>query len=126
MSRSIFSNDAPRPIGPYSQAMECGNLVFVSGQLGIDPSTGQLVEGGIGAETTRCLKNINAILSLLNLSLKDVVKTIVFMTDLTEFKEMNLVYASFFQLSTPARSVVEVSRLPLGAKIEIEAIASFC
>ena len=124
----IHTNNAPEPIGPYSQAVEAGthnsSLLFTSGQLGIDPATGNFVTGGIKEQTKQVLKNIEAILKADSASLSQVVKTTVFLKDMNDFTAMNEVYAEFFNESKPARSTVEVARLPKDALVEIEVIAS--
>ncbi|ACX51284.1 endoribonuclease L-PSP [Ammonifex degensii KC4] len=119
----IVAPNAPSAIGPYSQAVRVGSLVFVSGQVPLDPSTGQLVEGDIGTQTERAIQNIEAILEAAGLGLKNVVKTTVFLTDINEFPVVNEVYARYFGDSLPARSAVQVAGLPKGARVEIEAIA---
>ncbi len=119
----ICSEKAAKAIGPYSAAIRSGNLVFVSGNLGIDPQTGQIVSGGIEAETRQALSNISRILEAADSSIKRVVKTTVFMQDLGDFAAMNAVYAEFFADEPPARSIAQVAALPNGAAIEIEAIA---
>ena len=123
-SKVIKTRKAPQAIGPYSQAIiGQGEFVFMSGQIPLDPDTGNIVDGGIVEQTQRCLKNIKGILASQALTLEDVVKTTVFMTDLSEFTEMNKVYGEFFKDPCPARSTIQVAALPKGAKIEIEAIA---
>lgn len=119
----ICSEKAAKAIGPYSAAIRSGNLVFVSGNLGIGPQTGQIVSGGIEAETRQALSNISRILKAADSSIKRVVKTTVFMQDLGDFAAMNAVYAEFFTDEPPARSIAQVAALPKGAAIEIEAIA---
>jgi 2-iminobutanoate/2-iminopropanoate deaminase len=119
----ICSEKAAKAIGPYSAAIRSGNLVFVSGNLGIGPQTGQIVSGGIEAETRQALSNISRILEAADSSIKGVVKTTVFMQDLGDFAAMNAVYAEFFTDEPPARSIAQVAALPKGAAIEIEAIA---
>ena len=119
----IFAPQAPAALGPYSHAYRAGDFVICSGQTPIDPATGKLVEGDITAQTEQVLKNIAAVLNSAGLALADVVKTTVFMTDLSEFAVYNAVYASFFPTDPPARSTVQVAALPLGARIEIEAMA---
>ncbi|MBI4789327.1 MAG: RidA family protein [Chloroflexi bacterium] len=119
----VLTEGAPKAIGPYSQGMRVGDFVFCAGQAGLDPLTGRLVEGGIEAETRRVLQNLSAVLGQAGASLHDVVKTTVFLTDMDDFKAMNAVYAEFFASTPPARSTVQVSRLPAGARVEIEAIA---
>lgn len=122
-ARRIQSPRAPAAIGPYSQAIRAGGLVFVSGQIALDPATGALASGGVAEQTRRCLENLGAILEEAGLSFRDVAKTTVFLTDLSAFAEMNAVYAEFFPQPAPARATVEVSALPKGALVEIEAVA---
>ncbi len=122
MKRAVFSEKAPKPIGPYSQAVEVGGYVFCSGQTGMDPKTGELVEGVV-AQTNRALTNLKEVLAKVGLTLEDVVKTTVFMTDLTEFSKMNEEYAKHFPRVPPARSTVQVAGLPRGSRVEIDAIA---
>lgn len=119
----LIADDAPAAIGPYSLGIKTGELVFISGTLGVDPKSGSLVSGGIEAETRQALTNMDKILSAGGSSLGNVVKTTVFMQDLGEFAQMNGVYAEFFSNEPPARSTVEVASLPKGAAVEIEAIA---
>lgn len=121
--RVVVTHDAPAPIGPYNQAIATESLIFTAGQIPIDPSTGQLVQGDIKVQTRQVLKNLDAILRSGGASLNDVVKTTVFLKDMNEFAAMNDVYGEFFKESAPARSTVEVSRLPRDVKVEIEAIA---
>lgn len=121
--RAVESPDAPKAIGPYSQAIIANGFIFTAGQVGADPKTGALVEGGIEAQTEQVLKNIEAVLKASGSSLDDVVKTTVFLADLNDFGKMNEVYAKRFKTPFPARSTVQVARLPRDAKIEIEAIA---
>ena len=120
----ISTTKAPAAIGPYSQAIRVGNLVYTSGQIPIDPATGALVEGGIKEQTRQSLLNVQAILAEAGLSLSDVVKTTVFMADMNDFAEMNAVYAEFFEQPYPARSAVAVKSLPKGALVEIEVVAN--
>jgi 2-iminobutanoate/2-iminopropanoate deaminase len=119
----VFTEKAPRPVGPYSQAVASGDLVFCSGQIGIDPATGKLVEGGTKEQARQCMRNLQAVLEASGCTLAEVVKTTIFVTDMDEFKEVNEIYGSFFAKEPPARSTVGVARLPLGARVEIEAIA---
>ncbi len=121
--RTIASDQAPKAIGPYSQAVEAGGVVYLAGQIAIDPSTGQMIDGDVVAQTERVLKNLEAVLAAAGLKPSHVVKTTVYMTDLAEFAKMNEVYARWFQADPPARATVQVSALPKGARIEIEAIA---
>ncbi len=124
MNREIIATDrAPAAVGPYSQGVRLDGLLFTAGQIPLDPATGQLVEGGIEAQTRQSLTNLQAILEAAGSSLADVVKVTVFLIDMTEFKAMNGVYAGFFPHSPPARSAVQVGALPLGARVEIEAVA---
>ncbi len=122
--RRITSAAAPRALGPYAQAVAAGDLVFCSGQVGIDPATGALVAGGIAAETARVLENLAAVLGAADLGLADVVKTTVYLIDLGEFAAMNEVYERYFPEPHPARATVQVARLPAGGRVEIEAIAA--
>jgi len=119
----VITDKAPAPIGPYSQAIIAGGLVYTAGQIPLDPATKNLVEGDIKAQTEQALKNVEAILQAAGASMKSVVKTTVFLKDMGEFARMNEVYARFFSESAPARSTVEVARLPKDVKVEIEAIA---
>lgn len=119
----ISTKKAPAAIGPYSQAIQVGNLVYTSGQIPIDPSTGQFVEGGIKEQTRQSLLNVKAILEEAGLTMGHVVKTTVFMADMNDFAAMNAVYAEFFAEPYPARSAVAVKTLPKGALVEIEVLA---
>jgi 2-iminobutanoate/2-iminopropanoate deaminase len=124
MHREIIATDkAPAAVGPYSQAVRLGDFVFTAGQIPINPATGQMVEGGIEAQTRQVLTNVSAVLEAAGTSLAKVVKTTVFLADMGEFKAMNGIYAEFFPDAPPARSTVQVAALPLGARIEIETIA---
>ncbi len=124
MKRTIIQTDnAPKAIGPYSQAIRTKKLIFVAGQTPIDPATGKLVEGGIEAQTRQALTNVQAILEAAGSGMDAVVKTTVFLMDMGEFAAMNAIYAEFFPAEPPARSTVQVAGLPLGARVEIEAIA---
>jgi 2-iminobutanoate/2-iminopropanoate deaminase len=122
MKVSIIAPNAPQAIGPYSQAIRAGDFVFVSGQLPVDPVSGAMA-AGVGEQTERCLRNVAIILGKAGLEMKAVVKTTVFMTDLSQFAAMNEVYAKHFPLPCPARSTVQVAALPKGAAVEIEAVA---
>lgn len=119
----IRTDDAPAAVGPYSQGVIACELVFCAGQLGIDPATGKIVEGGVPAQTRQVLTNLQAVLRAGGSDLDYVVKTTVFLTDMANFQTMNQVYAEFFGDSPPARSTVAVAALPLGGLVEIEAIA---
>jgi 2-iminobutanoate/2-iminopropanoate deaminase len=123
MHEAVRTENAPQPVGPYSQGIMTNDLVFVSGQLGIDPKTGKLVDGGMGKETEQCLRNLEAILSKAGTNLDRVVKTTIYVADISLFEECNEAYTAFFSMRKPARSTVGVSSLPLGALVEIEAIA---
>jgi 2-iminobutanoate/2-iminopropanoate deaminase len=121
--RAVTTEAAPRAVGPYAQAVAWGDLVFCSGQVGLDPATGRLVAGGIEAETARALENLAAVLAAAGLGLADVVRTTVYLADLGEFTAMNGVYARYFAAPYPARATVGVAALPAGARVEIEAVA---
>lgn len=121
--KAVFSKDAPAPIGPYSQAVRVGDWLFVSGQIPVDPSTNEVVSGGIVAQTRQVLQNLQAILNAEGASLQNIVKTTIYLQDLYDFKAMNEVYETYFSQPYPARATVEVSALPKGVLIEIEAIA---
>ncbi|RRD79979.1 RidA family protein [Alloprevotella sp. OH1205_COT-284] len=123
MKTPISTTQAPAAIGPYSQAVEVNGMIFVSGQLPVDPSTGEFVEGGIKELTARSLTNVQNILTQAGLTLENVVKTTVFLADMTDFSEMNEVYASFFRAPYPSRSAMAVKTLPKEARVEIECIA---
>jgi len=125
MQRQVISSgQAPKAIGPYSQAIRAGDFVFCAGQTPIDPATGNLVEGGIEEQTRRALKNLSVVLQAAGTALDHVVKTTVFLLDMNDFAKMNAVYAEFFPANPPARSTVQVARLPKDARVEIEVIAS--
>ena len=123
MNQKINTNQAPAAIGPYSQAVEAAGTVYVSGQLPINPATGQFAEGGIKELTAQSLNNIKNILAEAGLTMANVVKTSVFLADMNDFADMNEVYAQFFEAPFPARSAVAVKTLPKNARIEIECIA---
>jgi 2-iminobutanoate/2-iminopropanoate deaminase len=120
----LHTNNAPAAIGPYSQAVEAGGFVFASGQIPIDPTTGKFAEGGIKEQTRQSLTNVQNILKEASLTLANVVKTTVFLSDMDNFAAMNEVYAEFFQQPYPARSAVAVKTLPKGALVEIEVVAA--
>jgi 2-iminobutanoate/2-iminopropanoate deaminase len=124
MKKIISTNEAPGAIGPYSQAVRSGRFLFCSGQVPLDPKSGQIVPGDIAAQTRRVLDNIAAVLRVEGLTFDSVVKTTIFLTDLGDFQTVNEVYGSYFKQSPPARSTVQVSALPKDAKIEIEVIAA--
>lgn len=123
MKDSIQTDRAPQAIGPYSQAIKAGGFIFCSGQIPTNPSTGQFVEGGIAEQTEQVLKNLAAVLEAAGSSLDRIVKTTVFLADMSEFALMNEVYGKFFSENPPARATVEAARLPRDARVEIEAIA---
>jgi 2-iminobutanoate/2-iminopropanoate deaminase len=123
VKKPVHTSAAPAAIGPYSQAIRAGDLLFVSGQLGLDPATKKLVEGGVASEAERALENIRAILEAAGGTLNDVVKTTVLLQSMDDFSRLNEVYARFFAGEPPARAAYQVAKLPLGALVEIEAIA---
>ena len=123
MKKVIATTNAPAAIGPYSQAVQVGNMLFASGQLGIDPATGNFVEGAVKEQTAQAFKNVKAILTEAGLDISDVVKTTVFLADMGDFGAMNEVYASQFEGVFPARSAVAVKTLPKNGLVEIEVIA---
>jgi 2-iminobutanoate/2-iminopropanoate deaminase len=119
----ITTEEAPKALGPYSAGIRVGNMVYTAGQVGIDPLVGEIVAGGIEAETRQALRNVQAVLKAAGSSLDRVVKTTVFLQDMNEFSKMNAVYAEFFKEKPPARSTIQVGALPKGAAVEIEAVA---
>lgn len=123
MREPVKTENAPAAIGPYSQAIRAGEFVFVSGQIAIDPATGQFVSGTVAEQTERVLKNVAAVLTAAGSSLDKVVKTTVFLADMKDFAEMNEVYATFFSDAPPARATVAAAGLPRDARVEIEAVA---
>ena len=123
MKTVISTTNAPAAIGPYSQAIRVGNIIFTSGQIPIDPATGAFAEGGIKEQTRQSLLNVKAILNETGTTMDHVIKTTVFMADMNDFAEMNSVYSEFFNTPYPARSAVAVKTLPKGALVEIEVIA---
>ena len=123
--QAVSTASAPKAIGPYSQAIRAGSLLFVSGQVPIDPATGQIVDGDIAAQTHRVFRNISEILKAGGASLDHVVRTTVFLADMNDFAAMNEVYAGDFTSPAPARATVQVSRLPKDARVEIDAIAAY-
>jgi 2-iminobutanoate/2-iminopropanoate deaminase len=120
----IFTELAPKPIGPYSQAILVHNMLYVSGQIALNPSTGQLENDNIGSETRRVMKNIGSILEAANLTFANVVKCSIFLKDMGDFTEVNQIYGEFFKDAPPARETVEVSRLPKDVHVEISCIAA--
>jgi 2-iminobutanoate/2-iminopropanoate deaminase len=125
MKQSVSSPDAPKAIGPYSQAVRAGQLLFLSGQVPLDPVTGQIVTGDIAAQTRRVFENLGAVLKAGGRSFADVVRTTVFLADMNDFAAMNEVYGQYFSEPYPARATVQVARLPKDARVEIDLIASF-
>lgn len=123
MKEIIATDRAPQAIGPYSQAVRAGNLVFASGQIPIDPATGQFVPGGVAEQTEQVLKNLTALFAAAGVGLNQVVKTTVFLADMEDFTAMNEVYGRYFSDAPPARATVQAARLPRDARVEIEAIA---
>jgi 2-iminobutanoate/2-iminopropanoate deaminase len=123
MKKVIYSNNAPKAIGPYSQAIVVDHFLYSSGQLGLDPATGNLLEGGVEVEARQALVNLGYILSEEGCDYPQVIKTLVFLKDINDFARVNAIYGEFFKENPPARSAVQVAALPKGAAIEIEAIA---
>lgn len=121
--KAFLTPDAPQAIGPYSQAVEADGWVYVSGQIPLDPATGQLVEGDIQAKARRCLKSLKAILRAAGLGMQNVVKVQVYLTDMNDFAKVNEVYAEFFSAPYPARAAVGVASLPKGVPVEIDCVA---
>ena len=125
MKHAISSPDAPKAVGPYSQAIKAGGFLFLAGQIPLDPASATLVDGDIAAQTRRVLDNLGAVLAAAGLSFADVVKTTVFLADMNDMPAMNQIYATYFPDPQPARSTVQVARLPRDVRIEVEAIAAF-
>ncbi len=123
MQSAISTESAPKALGPYSQAIKAGQFLFLSGQVPIDPTTGEIVTGGVADQTQRALQNIGEILTAGGASFQNVVRTTVYLADLTDFAAMNEVYATFFTAPQPARSTIQAARLPRDARIEIDVIA---
>ena len=121
--KAFLTNQAPEPIGPYSQAIQAGKLVFLAGQVPLDPANGRLVEGDIVAQTRRAMDNVMAVLEGAGLGPDHVVKTTIYLVDIADFAAMNEVYGSYFKDTPPARAAVQVARLPKDARIEIDVIA---
>ncbi|MFQ5881207.1 MAG: RidA family protein [Candidatus Methylomirabilales bacterium] len=119
----VVTEKAPKAVGPYVQAVKANGFLFTAGQIGLDPATGTLVDGGIQAQTRRVLENLKAVVEAAGGALEQVVKTTVYLTDLGHFQAMNQIYAAYFQEHRPARSTVGVAQLPLGALVEIELVA---
>jgi len=125
MKRAVSSPDAPKAIGPYSQAVRVGDLLFLSGQVPLDPATGTIVDGDISVQTRRVMDNLGAVLKSAGLSFANVARTTIFLADMNDFAKVNEVYGSYFTEPFPARATVQVARLPKDARVEIDAIASF-
>jgi 2-iminobutanoate/2-iminopropanoate deaminase len=125
MKQAVSSPDAPKAIGPYSQAVRAGQLLFVSGQVPLDPATGEMVGGDIAAQTRRVCDNLGAVLKAANRSFADVVRTTIFLADMNDFAAVNQVYGTYFSEPYPARATVQVARLPKDARVEIDVIASY-
>jgi len=121
--QAITTSDAPAAIGPYSQAIRAGDFLFLSGQIPIDPATGQLVEGSIGDQTHRVLRNLGAILAAAGASFEDVVKTNVYLADMADFAAMNAIYGTYFPAPAPARATIQAARLPRDVRVEIDLVA---
>jgi 2-iminobutanoate/2-iminopropanoate deaminase len=125
-SKTVLSSpDAPKAIGPYSQAVRAGQLLFASGQIPLDPASGSIVEGDVTAQTRRVMENLRAVLKAGGLSLADVVRTTIYLVDLNDFTKVNDAYGSYFEEPYPARATVQVARLPRDARVEIDAIAAY-
>ncbi len=124
MKKVIFTKDAPRPVGPYSQAVETNGLLFIAGQVPVDPATGRMVEGGVQEQADQVLKNMGAILQEAGYTFSDVVKVVCMLSDMGDFQAMNAVYGRYFTDAPPARAAFAVRALPLGALVEMEAIAA--
>ena len=124
MRTAVSTDGAPKAIGPYSQAIRAGSLLFLSGQIPIDPATGQMVDGDIAQQTQRVFKNLEAILTAAGASFDNVVRTTVYLVDMSDFAAMNEVYGTYFSSPAPARATVQAARLPRDARVEIDLIAS--
>jgi 2-iminobutanoate/2-iminopropanoate deaminase len=125
VKQAISSDQAPKAIGPYSPAVRAGQLLFVSGQIPLDPATGQMVAGDVAAQTRRVLDNVGALLAAASRSFADVVRTTIFLADMNDFAAVNEVYGQYFTEPYPARATVQVARLPKDARVEIDVIASY-
>lgn len=123
MKKIVETSNAPKPVGPYSQAVICGNLLFASGQIALDPRTNEIVDANIQKQTKQVLENIGAVLIAAGSNIQNVLKTTVFLTNINDFTAMNEIYQSYFSTNSPARSTVEVNRLPKNVLVEIECIA---
>jgi 2-iminobutanoate/2-iminopropanoate deaminase len=125
MKQAISSPDAPKAIGPYSQAIRAGQLLFLSGQIPLDAASSQMIDGDISAQTKRVMENLGAVLKAAGLSFEAVVRTTIFLADMNDFAKVNEVYGTYFNAPAPARATVQVAQLPRGARVEIDAIASY-
>ena len=124
MKKIINTTNAPAPIGPYSQAVKSGHLLFTSGQIPVDPKTGEMISTGIREQTIQVLENLKAVVEAAGGTLDDAIKTTVFLTDMADFPELNTIYAEYFgEENAPARSTIQVAALPMGARVEIELVA---
>ena len=123
MKEAIATDQAPQAIGPYSQAVRVGDWLFLSGQIGLDPASGELTAGGVLAETRQVLENLRAVLTAAGAALDDVVRTTIYLVDLADFSRVNEIYTGFFRAPYPARATVGVAALPRGARVEIDAVA---
>jgi 2-iminobutanoate/2-iminopropanoate deaminase len=121
--RSVFTKQAPAPVGPYSQAIRAGNFIFVAGQVPVNPATGEFVKGSMTLQTQRCMDNIKAILAAAGSAPKDIVRTTIYLTNMNDFAEVNEAYGNYFDLEPPARTTIQAAALPKGVAIEIDAIA---
>ena len=124
MKKIISTTDAPAAVGPYSQAVRAGSTIYCAGQIPLDPKSGQIVSGGIDAQTRRVMDNVTAVLKAEGLTMENIVKTTIFLMDLNDFQTVNEIYGSYFKQAPPARSTVQVAGLPKGARVEIEVIAA--
>ena len=125
MKQAISADGAPKAIGPYSQAIRVGQMLFLSGQVALDPATGQIVEGDVAAQTHRAMKNLAGVLKAAGLTFADVARTTIYLADMNDFAKVNEVYGSYFSEPYPARATVQVARLPRDARVEIDAIATY-
>jgi 2-iminobutanoate/2-iminopropanoate deaminase len=125
MKQALTTDGAPKAIGPYSQAVRVGSLLFLSGQVALDPATGQMVDGDVAAQTRRVMMNLAAVLSAAGLTFADVARTTIYLADMSDFAKVNEVYGAYFSDPFPARATVQVARLPRDARVEIDAIAHF-
>jgi 2-iminobutanoate/2-iminopropanoate deaminase len=125
MKQAVSSPGAPKAIGPYSQAIRAGQLLFLSGQVALDPASGQMIDGDVAAQTRRVMENLGAVLEAAGLSFADIVRTTIYLADMNDFGVVNEAYGGYFTAPAPARATVQVARLPKDARVEIDAVASF-